>query len=416
MEEKNSSSSNSDSIDFGGYEYDPSVDMSGYIPLSERMKSVSSFESVVESGKQGILFPAVESLYSASLQDARNEVMFYDFNVERLVGHYQAWLKVHYNVVLCGWNQAKGDYDYIYFRSAKRGDKRYALRVERRFEKMNERFKDVSFFGYGVRGNITTQCLSITLTYARSLSVRDAWGSLGRDLNRFLAGLRKHYGHREGKRWINAKIEVIRVWEAQEDCYPHTHLMILFHDHVFDGFSHVNDKGKLSYRIKEREIVESYWNHGFVDTVAMSSVKSGFRYLKKYLTKSVRFKGFRSDKAEYSKAVKTLACCWVFRKMSFSVGHRRRSDDGEESECSPADLISDCSNSNRSVEFISCLDGSKLSCAVSEWYLYGYYKGDNVLLPFEFGHLSSVQVHSIAGDVNFKAYERRMSFGSARIR
>lgn len=45
----------------------------------------------------------------------------------------------------------------------------------------------------------------------------------------------------------------------------------------------------------------------------MSSLVGGFSYLKKYLLKSIDF-----EKAD-SKALKTLALCWHFRKRAFSV-------------------------------------------------------------------------------------------------
>ena len=398
----NSDSSDSDSIDFKGYEYDPSVDMSGYIPLSERMKVTSVSCSDIGLGRQSILSPVVESKFSGRLSEAINEIRFGSFDPVRLVGHYQVWLRTHYTVVLHQWNPFKHEDEYLYFRSPKRGSKRYALRVIRRFDKVCQRVPDVEFFGYGYRGRVESSCLLITLTYGRNISLKDAWGRLGEDLNRFISGLRGRYG----------KIAVFRVWESHEDCYPHIHLLVLFSNHVFNGSSHVGKSGELTYRVFEtrfengREIreldkIKSYWGQGHSDVLMVCSVKSGFRYVKKYLVKSVRFKGFQADKREISKSVKTLACCWVFRKRSFAVSG---------SWSLPDDLITVFSNSKAAGDHYSCLDGSKLTCTFTDWRLFGFYKGDHVLLPVEFGHLNEQDGHRLVGDEHFKLYVKRDSY------
>jgi hypothetical protein len=73
----------------------------------------------------------------------------------------------------------------------------------------------------------------------------------------------------------------------------------------------------------------------------MSSLAGGFSYLKKYLLKSIN-----AEKAD-SKALKTLAMCWAYRKRAFSVSGKFRQ--------MLSDLIKDMHNSNLQLYQITLL-------------------------------------------------------------
>lgn len=82
------------------------------------------------------------------------------------------------------------------------------------------------------------------------------------------------------------------------------------------SFSVFRDK-KGQFRVHSKDIISAGW-HSNVDVKALGSLAGGFSYLKKYLLKNNDFE--RAD----SKALKTLALCWAFRKRAFSVSGQFR--------------------------------------------------------------------------------------------
>lgn len=95
------------------------------------------------------------------------------------------------------------------------------------------------------------------------------------------------------------------MFESFENGYPHIHCILLFES----WFSVFRDtKGR--FRILEKKVFAKAW-HSNVDVKAMSSLNSGFAYLKQYLLKGIDF-----ENAD-SKGLKTLAPCWVLEKGLF---------------------------------------------------------------------------------------------------
>jgi hypothetical protein len=190
-----------------------------------------------------------------------------------------------------------------------------------------------------------------------------AWRSVGVDFNRYLSALRKQFG----------KLSVVRCWESHLDGFPHVHALILFKDWSFKGFSHVNLKGKLSYRVYSVNSVKGCWDHGHSDVLAMSSTQAGFGYVGKYLRKSVQV-------SDDSKVVKTLALCWDFRKRAYSLSGDWR--------LQASDLIVPLtSNSNLDSGVPSFLSLPSERSEALSWSLFGLYKGDHVLLGSDGGDL-----------------------------
>jgi hypothetical protein len=92
--------------------------------------------------------------------------------------------------------------------------------------------------------------------------------------------------------------------------------------------------------VHEKDSIAGGW-HSNVDVKAMSSLKGGFSYIKKYLLKNNNV-----DEAD-SKALLTLALCWAFRKRAFSVSGQFRK--------ALTDLIRIMHNSNKHICQVSLL-------------------------------------------------------------
>ena len=181
---------------------------------------------------------------------------------------------------------------------AKRGNDVYRKRIFRRFKELLELVEKVNFFNpKDRRGDKKTRALFITLTYdIKRCSLDEAWENIGIEFNRFRSYICKKYG----------KVASFRVFEAYANGYPHIHCVLLFEDKEFKVFR--DKKGK--FRVKEKFAIESGW-HSNIDVQAMGSVGWGFRYLKKYLLKSI------DAENQDPKTLKTLALCWLFNKRAF---------------------------------------------------------------------------------------------------
>jgi len=111
----------------------------------------------------------------------------------------------------------------------------------------------------------------------------------------------------------------------------------------------------------------------------MGSLAGGFSYLKKYLLKNIN-----AEKAD-SKALKTLALCWAYRKRAFSVSGRFRQ--------LLSDLIKYMHNSNRQLQQVT-LSGEIIQ--EEKFHVIGFVPADVVRLSKDiwFKKLDSDQVSS----------------------
>jgi hypothetical protein len=185
--------------------------------------------------------------------------------------------------------------------------------------------ENLVFFNPKDRGIKKTKALFVTFTYhTKRCSFKDAWLMIGVEFNRFMAYTRKNIG----------KIASCRVFESFENGYPHIHCILLFEKAWFTVFR--DKKGR--FRIHLKNSLAKGW-HSNIDVKAMHTLSGGLTYLKKYLLKSVDF-----QKAD-SKALKTLALCWAFRKRAFSVSGSFRK--------LLSDLIRYMHNSNRKLRQIT---------------------------------------------------------------
>ena len=234
-----------------------------------------------------------------SLKAFRRNYELFDYSLPEIQEHYLEWVKETMYMILSQWNKKKQRYDLVAVKCAKRGNDIYRKRVSCRFKGIVSRAENAIFFNPKDRGAKKTRALWVTLTYdTKHCSFKDAWVNIGVEFNRFMAFTRKNFG----------TVSCCRVFESFENGYPHIHCILLFKSTWFNVF---RDK-KGQFRIHSKRIIAVGW-HSNVDVKAMSSLQRGLSYQKKYLLKNIDV-----ENAD-SKAVKTLALCWAYRKRAFSV-------------------------------------------------------------------------------------------------
>jgi hypothetical protein len=313
------------------------------------------------------------------------------FDVDDVVDFYRSWLSWVFYVICYRFNFSKGDYQYAFFRGLKRGDNRYGVLVCRKFERLARFGRDLVYFGYGSHGHVKSSASHVVLEYDSNLvSLPDAWLRIGVDFNRFMSHIRKLFG----------VVSVVRVFESHESGYPHIHVLLIFHDYVFSGYSSRRN-GRLIYRVfgSDYKSLKGCWLHGFSDFELVDSFSGGVRYLSKYLVKST------SVSNAGVKGVRALAMCWVFHKRSFSVSgslflvsEEERSDAEQlrHDEISPngiSNLNSGGENSDvRLVKIGVDLYGISIFERVECWRLFGFCVRDTVLWDDWCMHFVSGQV------------------------
>jgi hypothetical protein len=291
----------------------------------------------------------------------------YGLSVPEVVERYTEWESEDKYMILVRMNLKTLKSDVFAIKCSKRGNDVYRHRVYRRFMDFVSIAEKVIFFNpKDRRKNKKTRALFVTLTYDIKLcSLEEAWKNIGVELNRFMSFVRKKFG----------KVSCCRVFEAYENGYPHIHCILLFEEKEFKVF---RDK-KGQFRIKEKGVLAEGWR-SHTDIKAMSSLGRGLSYLKKYLLKCI------DAENEDSKALKTLALCWLFNKRAFSLSGKFRQ--------MLIDLIKTMHNSNHKTKQIT-LEGE----IVQEYtyYVLGFVSADVVRLKnnFWFSKLNDEQLKSV---------------------
>ena len=256
--------------------------------------------------------------------------------------------------------------DYFALKCSKRGNDVYRQRVYRRFKELVFADQTVFFNPKDRNLNIITRALFLTLTYDTKLcSLSAAWKNLGKEFNRFMSHVRKHFG----------KVSSCRVFEAFQNGYPHIHCILLFEEKEFKVF---RDK-KGQFRIREKGVIAEGWR-SHTDAKALGSLGRGLSYLKKYILKSI------DATNKDSKALKTLALGWLFGKRAFSVSGKFRQ--------ALTDLIKTKHNSNHKTQQTT-LKGEIIQ--EYTYYLLGFVPADVVRLKKEvwFSKLSNEQIRLV---------------------
>ncbi len=224
-----------------------------------------------------------------------------DPDLERIIEAFTYWSSFVEYLVFRRENIHTFEKDYRMAKAAKRGNDVYSAKLRKRLSHLYN-LPQVEFFDYKDRSRIhKTRAIFVTLTYRRDLRLYEAWEQIGSDFNRWKSAVTKAFG----------KVDIIRCWEAQANGYPHIHCVIVFHESEFETFFY---NGK--WRIKEKELLTSYWRWGFSDMFAMYSLGAGVGYVMKYVTK---VNDALLVEKRNQKDVLSLALLWIFRKRAFSV-------------------------------------------------------------------------------------------------
>ena len=262
-----------------------------------------------------------------SLKAFLRDYLQFNYSVPEIVERYFERVNDVRYMILSYWNGCENEVFAV--ECAKRGNDVYRSRVSRRFAGLCSRAEDPVFFNPKDRGARKTRALWVTLTNdTKRCSFGEAWRSVGLEFNRFMAYVRKKFG----------SVSCCRVFESFENGYPHVHCILLFESTWFSVFR--DRKGQ--FRVHSKKLIAKGW-HRNIDVKGMHSLAGGFSYQKKYLLKNIN-----AEKAD-SKALKTLALCWAYRKRAFSVSGRFRQ--------LLHDLIRDMHNSNKQLLQVTLTGG-----------------------------------------------------------
>jgi len=299
-----------------------------------------------------------------SLKAFLRDYLQLNYSVPEIVEQYVEWVNDDKYMILSRWDGSKNEVFAV--KCAKRGNDVYRWRVYRRFKGLCSMADDVVFFNPKDRGAKRTRALWVTLTYdVKRCSFNEAWPNVGVEFNRFMAYVRKRFG----------KVSCCRVFESFENGYPHIHCILLFESTWFNVF---RDR-KGHFRVYSKQLVAKGW-HSNIDVKVMHSLAGGFSYQKKYLLKNIDV-----EKAD-SKALKTLALCWAYRKRAFSVSGLFRK--------LLSDLITYLHNSNRQLRQTT-LSGEIIQ--EEKFHVIGFVPADVVRLNKDvwFKKLDSDQISSV---------------------
>ena len=232
-------------------------------------------------------------------------------DLAEIIGNYLDWVSYNEYMIFQGEHIHTGEKRWKAVKCAKRGNDVYNWRLRKRFAWIDD-LPDIMFFNYRDRSKRhKTRALFVTLTYARDLRLDQAWEEIGEDYNRWVSRVKRRFGG----------VQIIRVWEAQQDGYPHIHAVLIFESREWEAF-HYNGV----WRVQGKASLG--WDHGFTDVEALSSLRGGIRYVIKYLNKlhDAGVDGFVNEDSPEGltglvgrASVQTLALMWIFHKRAFSV-------------------------------------------------------------------------------------------------
>jgi len=226
---------------------------------------------------------------------------FSEPDLDRIIEAFIEWATFNEYLIFRKENVHTYEKEYKAVKAAKRGNDVYAWKLGKRLKHLFN-LPEFEFFNPKDRNKVQkTKALFMTFTFRREISLDQAWEEVRKYFNRTRAGIEKRYG----------KIDLIRVWEAQSDGYPHIHCIALFRETEFETFFY---NGK--WRINEKELLTSYWRWGFSDVFALYSIGAGVGYVLKYVTKVNN--ALLMEKRD-RKLVLSLALMWIFRKRAFSI-------------------------------------------------------------------------------------------------
>lgn len=229
---------------------------------------------------------------------------------------FEAWRDYPEYMVVRGIHRETGERRWCAVKSSKRGNDVFARRLDDRLGFLDG---DGVFFNPWVENqkDVKTRLLWVTLTYDPSwCSMDEAWRTIGEKFNLWITTMRYRYGE-------IAYVSFPQAFPDQEGRaygYPHFHVILLFKDHEFNVFGHMEtiDRGEnkgqkeLVWRIQERDELEfqGHWN-AFIDVKALGSMRAVWNYAKKHCYNA----GYGSS----DEAIVNNAIMWFYSKKSFNM-------------------------------------------------------------------------------------------------
>lgn len=197
---------------------------------------------------------------------------FSEPDLDRIIEAFIEWATFNEYLIFRKENVYTHKKKYKAIKAAKRGNDVYAWKLDKRLKHLYN-LPEIEFFNPKDRNRVQkTRALFMTFTFRRKMSLDKSWEEIGKYFNRTRSGIQRRYG----------KFDLIRVWEAQRDGYPHIQCIALFRETLFETFFY---NGK--WRIKEKALLTSYWKWGFSDVYALYSLGAGIGYVLKYVTKVI---------------------------------------------------------------------------------------------------------------------------------
>jgi hypothetical protein len=228
-----------------------------------------------------------------------------------LVEAFRFWRDYDEYMLLKGTHRETGQRKWKAIKCSKRGNDVYGARTRKRlgFLKWAENLTFFKAEDFDVKTPVKTRLLWVTLTMDPKLaSLKEAWETCEYYYNLWITNLRNRYG----------KIHVLKFPQASPDQqglaygYLHFHVVLLFEEHEFTAFPWMTNKGKLEYRIHERdEFKEQGKWHSFVDIKAISSMAGIYNYAVKHHENA----GY----GDSDEAVLNNALCWLFKKKAYTI-------------------------------------------------------------------------------------------------
>lgn len=195
------------------------------------------------------------------------------------------------------------------------------------------------------------------------LTIHKAWKEFGIYWNSFVTNLREQF----------KGCEYFRVWQSQENGYPHFHALMYFPN--FD-FSVVYWKEDKSFRIHNRQKhkgryvrdrIKQSWKHGYLDIKCCDSLKQAKTDLLKYIVRDLQ--GGESDL--------TNALIWFYGKQSYSISKKFFVSVG----CGNQTLHEPCNDEFINAEGVIQRNNSKKTLIRIE--VFPLIRGDKLYLPRE---------------------------------
>lgn len=236
---------------------------------------------------------------------------------------------------------------------AKRGNAKYEWRVKEHLQPLMNAVKE---FGYDIfeddddsilnaaTSKAWTNLLWVTLTIDHTVCKwNDAWLQISKWFNDF---------KRDFQRKFNTRVDVARVWEPQENGYPHVHCLIYCHDVYFKVFKWLskNEYGgyDITFRVQDRrfhsnidfkghdwndptipvrmngrtgELVghRGIWPYGTFDVQGVKNTHEKVAYLFKYVFKTVADLRAVQGQEDFGKVALTMACMWAANKRAYAA-------------------------------------------------------------------------------------------------